>query len=112
MILDRESQYFIAEASRRVDADLGDMFEKHEDLLWIGCEGMSKSGKLCEVRALSYLRSIGCPSSCRPRLLSDFRLRPNRLRSLRSRTSRRTLDSLTYHSCREIRRSDSMPVLH
>lgn len=50
--MDRESQYFVAEASKIVDTDTGNIFEKHAQLLWLDCEGIPKSGKLCEVRPL------------------------------------------------------------
>lgn len=48
-LIDRETQYFIAEASRTADRSATETFEKHEKLQWLGCEGVSKSGKLCEV---------------------------------------------------------------
>jgi hypothetical protein len=49
-LIDREAQYFLAEASRPIDANPNEPFEKHEDLLWLSCQGISKSGMLCEVR--------------------------------------------------------------
>lgn len=49
-LIDRESQYFIAEASKSFDNKAKETFEKREKLLWLGGEGVSVSGRLCEVR--------------------------------------------------------------
>ena len=50
-VTDRDTQYFLAEASRPAPGlSNKDTFQKDEDLLFVGGFGVPKKGKMCEVR--------------------------------------------------------------
>ncbi|KAJ9226499.1 hypothetical protein DTO169C6_1227 [Paecilomyces variotii] len=47
-VVDRETQYFIAEATRSLNLRDPSKYENEEDVLWAGCSAVSRKGKLCE----------------------------------------------------------------
>ncbi len=50
-VVDRDTQYFLAEASRPASGSSEkETFQEDEDLLFIGGSGVPKKGKICEVR--------------------------------------------------------------
>lgn len=56
-MIDKETQYFIAEATRTLSLSDTGQCEKVGDELWVGCATVPKEGRLCEVR-LFLLSSI------------------------------------------------------
>lgn len=47
--MDRESQYFIAEATQTLNLSDPTKYEREEDALWAGCSAVARRNKLCEV---------------------------------------------------------------
>jgi len=47
-VIDRETQYFIAEATKTLDLADSQKYEADGDGLWVGCACVSKAGRLCE----------------------------------------------------------------
>lgn len=47
-VIDRETQYFIAESSKTLDLADTSKSEKEGDDLWLGCASVSAAGRLCE----------------------------------------------------------------
>jgi len=49
-VIDKERQYFIAEATRTLSLSDTGKCERVGDELWVGCATVPKEGRLCEVR--------------------------------------------------------------
>jgi len=49
-VIDKETQYFIAEATRTLSLSDTGQCERVGDELWVGCATVPKEGRLCEVR--------------------------------------------------------------
>jgi hypothetical protein len=47
-LLDRDTQYFIAESSKTLSLEDNTRFEDPSDALWAGCINVPKAGRLCE----------------------------------------------------------------
>ena len=48
-VIGKETQYFIAEATKTLDLVDHTKSEEEGDGLWLGCSNVDKSGRLCEV---------------------------------------------------------------
>ena len=48
-VIGKETQYFIAEATKTLDLDDTRKSENEDDGLWLGCASVGKEGRLCEV---------------------------------------------------------------
>lgn len=58
----KDTQYFIAEATKTLDLVESQQCEAEGDGLWVGCGSANKAGRLCEVRQ-SKLRRPGLLTS-------------------------------------------------
>ncbi|KAL8715606.1 MAG: hypothetical protein Q9220_000943 [cf. Caloplaca sp. 1 TL-2023] len=47
-VISKETQYFIAEATKTLDLVDNEVCEAQDDNLWVGCTSVDKSGRLCE----------------------------------------------------------------
>lgn len=47
--MDREAQYFLAEATKSLNLNDPSRYEAEHDALWAGCSSSVRTGKLCEV---------------------------------------------------------------
>ena len=52
-VVDKETQYFIAEATQTVTLSDTRKFDREGDSLWVGCTSVPKAGRLCEACNLS-----------------------------------------------------------
>lgn len=87
-VVDRETQYFIAEATRSLNLRDPSKYENEEDVLWAGCSAVSRKGKLCEVsteeHSMEDRRGMN-KMTCNPPLLIEVLLDYYRIAPLRSR---------------------------
>lgn len=51
-VVDKETQYFIAEATKTVMLSDTRKFDREGDSLWVGCTSVPKAGRLCEASSL------------------------------------------------------------
>ena len=51
-VIDKETQYFIAEATKTLTLSDTRKSESDGDGLWVGCTSVPKEGRLCEVQTL------------------------------------------------------------
>ena len=70
-VVDKETQYFIAEATKTLMLSDTRKSERQSDGLWVGCTSVPKEGRLCEVYSLLQLRP-----TCRLRLKKTIELPP------------------------------------
>ena len=54
-LISKETQYFIAEATKTLDLVDNQLCDEEGDTLWAGCGSVEKSGRLCEVCSLVML---------------------------------------------------------
>ncbi len=47
-LIDRETQYFVAESTKTLNLRDNQRFEDPADALWVGCAAVGKEGRLCE----------------------------------------------------------------
>lgn len=47
-VIDRETQYFVAESTKTLDLVDNQKYEVEGDSLWFGCGSVDKAGRLCE----------------------------------------------------------------
>lgn len=52
-VIAKETQYFIAEATKTLDLVENRNYDEEGDILWMGCGSVEKSGRLCEVYTLA-----------------------------------------------------------
>jgi GAF domain-containing protein len=60
-LLDRDTQYFIAESSKTLHLDDNTRHEDPQDALWAGCINVPKAGRLCEYTLKSVPSPDGRP---------------------------------------------------
>lgn len=56
-VISKETQYFIAEATKTLDLVDNQSYDEEGDALWLGCGSVDKSGRLCEVHTIARLIS-------------------------------------------------------
>lgn len=61
-VIAKDTQYFIAEATKTLDLVDNQHCDVEGDALWVGCASVDKSGRLCEVR--NRLRVVIPPNHC------------------------------------------------
>ena len=49
-VISKDTQYFIAEATKTLDLVENNKCEEEGDALWVGCGSVDKAGRLCEVQ--------------------------------------------------------------
>lgn len=49
-VISKDTQHFIAEATKTLDLVDNQHCDEEGDALWMGCGSVEKSGRLCEVR--------------------------------------------------------------
>lgn len=49
-VIAKDTQYFIAEATKSLDLVDNNKCEEEGDALWVGCGSVDKAGRLCEVQ--------------------------------------------------------------
>jgi hypothetical protein len=57
-LIDRDTQYFVAESTKTLHLDDTTQQDYPADALWAGCASMPKAGRLCEVSSESNRRVI------------------------------------------------------
>lgn len=60
-LIDRETLYVVAEASKSLNLDKNDLYDDDGDGLWMGCSRGPVSGTLCEVSDKLDASIIGGP---------------------------------------------------
>lgn len=61
-LIDRETQYFVAESTKTLDLANADEFESPNDAVWAGCISVPKAGRLCEHTIEQNSASDGSPA--------------------------------------------------
>lgn len=59
-VIGKDTQYFIAEATKTLDLVDNQNCDDEADALWVGCGTVDKSGRLCEVRIRMESATFPC----------------------------------------------------
>lgn len=61
-LIDRETQYFVAESTKTLDLSDASVYDDPSDAIWAGCINVPKAGRLCEHTILEVPRPNGDPA--------------------------------------------------
>lgn len=61
-VIDRETQYFVAESTKTLDLSDASVHDDPSDAIWAGCINVPKAGRLCEHTILEVPRPNGDPA--------------------------------------------------